>query len=305
MSSSTSSTSSSSMISVSTAVLAVVAASAISHHYYTKKNNTATTTTSRDITDTDSSTTTTDRLKLWDDRWKTGRIAFHKTDVHTSLRTYCDDYLLDGIIGGGARILIPLCGKTIDMVYLTQKRPVSEVIGIDGIPKAIEEFIQEHPDLNIVVPETQDQVTTMTTTTTDITSIKKYKGDKISLYVGDFFTTSLQDIGNEPVDAIWDRGSLVAIEPSLREQYVQQIKQFIKKPSGKYLIATVVRSKTNVGPPYSIDNTEIQRLFGTQEWVDSIQLLHSHSMASSYYEMFMTYMRLGNIKEEIYLITTK
>lgn len=303
---SSSSSSTSSMISLSSAVLAVVAATAASHYYY--KNATKTTSAvSRDISDTTPSKddATTSRLKTWDDRWKTGRIAFHKTDVHASLRKYCDDYILESIIGGGAKILVPLCGKTVDMVYLSQKRPVGEVIGIDGIPKSIKEFITENPELNIIEQPLPPSTTTATTTNVETTVVQKYQGDKISLYVNDFFNVTLQDIGNVPVDGIWDRGSLVAIEPSLREQYVQQISQFIKKPNGKYLLVAVVRS-TTAGPPYSIDQAEVQRLFGKQDWVDSIQLLDSHAMpSSSYYEMITSYWRLGSIKEEVYIITTK
>ena len=32
---------------------------------------------------------------------------------------------------GGARILVPLCGKTVDMAHLALKRKVDEVVGVD------------------------------------------------------------------------------------------------------------------------------------------------------------------------------
>jgi thiopurine S-methyltransferase len=284
-------------MSVSGAAVAVMAAAAVSyyvHHQTSKSKVVSTTSTSRDVVVTSES----DKLEPWDQRWSAGKTAWHKTDVHASLQKYCDEYVLNDIVAGG-RILIPLCGKTVDMVFLAKKRPIGEVVGIDGISKAIEEFIQEQSsevEIKKVDP---------------VQGYGKYQGDKITLLTGDFFNITMDIIGDASTlfDGVWDRGALVAIQPSLREQYIDQIGTFIRKPNGKYLIATVVRPNNDItsGPPFSIDETELRRLFGTKSWVDTIQLLDSHSMLmlEPWYKMVSTYMRLGNIKEEIYLVTTK
>ena len=42
------------------------------------------------------------------------------------------------------------CGRTVDVNYLATKRKiVAEVVGVDGVRKAFEEFSKEHPDLNV------------------------------------------------------------------------------------------------------------------------------------------------------------
>lgn len=296
---------------LSTAVIAVLAATAVSY-YYTNSNNskkltTESSTTSRDITSTTTTTSENDpnsnRLERWENRWSMGRTQWHKTEVHASLQKYCDEYLIDGIIGGGGRILVPLCGKTVDMTYLARKRVISEVVGIDGVPKAIEEFIHEQSNegFDFKVAETVNGYT-------------KHKGESITLITGDFFDVTLDVINGDSnntllFDGVWDRGSLVAIDPILREQYVDKIGELISKPNGKYLLATFLRpnSDTTTGPPFSIDETEIRRLFGTKSWVDTITLLDSHSFLAlePWYKAISTYLRLGNIKEEIYIITTK
>jgi thiopurine S-methyltransferase len=323
MSSSSNNSTASSTMNLSTAVVAVLAASAVSY-YYSNRTTTTTTnpkftttesSTSRDIT-TATTTTTSDnnnnndpnsnRLERWENRWSMGRTQWHKTEVHASLQKYCDEYLIDGIIGGGGRILVPLCGKTVDMAYLARKRVVSEVVGIDGVPKAIEEFIQEQSNegFDFKEPETVNGYTTR-------------KGESITLVTGDFFEITLDVINGDAsgsnntvlFDGVWDRGSLVAIDPALREQYVDKIGELISKPNGKYLLATFLRpnNDTTTGPPFSIDETEIRRLFGTKSWVDTITLLDSHSFLAlePWYKAISTYLRLGNIKEEIYIITTK
>jgi thiopurine S-methyltransferase len=303
---------------LSGAVVAVLAASAVSYYYQSniKKTKESTTSTSRDITSAtmefeNDPNNSTNRLSRWQERWSTGRTQWHKTETHASLLKYCDEYLLDGIIGGGGRILVPLCGKTVDMVYLTRKRAISEVVGIDAVPKALDEFMEEQSseELDFQEPETVNGYT-------------KRKGNSITLITGDFLDITLDVIngggGGEDADTsrntllfdgVWDRGSLVAIDPSLREQYVDKIGELMIKPNGKYLLSTVVRpnNDTTTGPPFSIDETEIRRLFGTKPWVNTITLLDSHSFLAlePWYKVIMTYLRLGNIKEEIYFITTR
>ncbi len=304
-SSGTSSASSTTM-GLSSAVVAVLAASAVSYYYHSSSKKDASTT-NRDLaTDPDSNQNDSDsRLQLWEDRWSTGRTQWHKTDAHASLQKYCDEYVLDGIIGGGGRVLVPLCGKTVDMVYFARKRVVSQVVGIDGVPKAFDEFIEEQANEGF---DFQEAVT--------VNGYTKRQSEKITLIAGDFFDISMDIINSDAsnnntllFDAVWDRGSLVAIHPSLREKYVDKIGELINKPNGKYLLATNVRpnNDTTTGPPFSIDETEVRRLFVDKPWVDTIQLLDSHSFLSlePWYKVMSTYMRLGNIKEEIYIITTK
>ncbi len=47
------------------------------------------------------------------------------------------------------RVFVPLCGKTVDMAFLAQQPSVSQVVGIDGIRKALVTFAEEHPQLMI------------------------------------------------------------------------------------------------------------------------------------------------------------
>jgi hypothetical protein len=40
-------------------------------------------------------------------------------------------------------------GKTIDMPYLAGLEQVHSVVGVEGVPLAIEEFIKENPELKM------------------------------------------------------------------------------------------------------------------------------------------------------------
>lgn len=104
-----------------------------------------------------------------------------------------------------------------------------------------------------------------------------FQGTKITLVQGDYFDllnygSSHSHIGT--FDAIYDRASLVAIQPTLRQQYVQILGQLIQ-PGGTILLSTLDRrtgdeNVRKAGPPFSVDELEVQKLFGNQSWVESI-----------------------------------
>lgn len=50
----------------------------------------------------------------------------------------------------GARILVPLCGKTVDMAFLA--RSGYRVLGIDCVKNAVDEFAAEHSATGEAVP---------------------------------------------------------------------------------------------------------------------------------------------------------
>lgn len=230
------------------------------------------------------------RLEKWQKRWQMGNTRWHRSDVHPSLAKYFDSRILqDKFPMGGARILVPLCGKTVDMAHLALKRKVNEVVGVDGVPQALQEFIEENPDLEI--QETNQ-------------GIGIWKGFSTTLINADFFELDLVTAGGT-FDGAWDRGALVAIEPRLRAAYVQQLGTLV---SGTILLSTYVRPNgdTSTGPPFSIDEAEVRRLFD-QPWVESIQVLEEHSALAMepWYKAIAMYFRLGNVTEKIFLITTK
>eukprot|EP00958_Prasinococcus_capsulatus_P006341 scaffold603_cov404-Prasinococcus_capsulatus_cf.AAC.15 len=61
---------------------------------------------------------------------------------------------------------------------------------------------------------------------------------------------------------IWDRGSLVAIEPNVREKYAHTLAHLLHADKGKMLVVTVYHTAPSaVGPPYSISFQEIKDLY--------------------------------------------
>jgi thiopurine S-methyltransferase len=83
---------------------------------------------------------------------------------------------------------------------------------------------------------------------------------------------------NLPFDAIYDRASMIAIEPSRRQDYVALLGSMLR-PGGSILLVTIEKRTVAEegaklsGPPFSIDEEQVRQLYEGHEWVESIALL--------------------------------
>lgn len=208
-----------------------------------------------------------ERLAKWSDRWNNNMLGWHLSDVNESLIKH-GSHILPGDDtcpeeGGGVRVFVPLCGKSVDLAYLASRKSVDQVVGLDGIRKALEEFSKEQPSLDIQASSTDEKY-------------ERFEGKGITLLKGDFFDLNDSTAGGR-FDAVWDRASIIAIQPELREQYVETISKVIK-PGGTILLSTLERRTgseegINTGPPFTVPEAEVRRLYEGQDWVESVEFL--------------------------------
>jgi thiopurine S-methyltransferase len=149
------------------------------------------------------------------------------------------------------------------MAFLAKHGSVSEVVGVEGIRKALEAYAEEQPDLEIKHVESPDM-------------FERFVGKKTTLLKGDFFALDSDATGGK-FDSIWDRGSMVAIDPHLRASYVNVMKNLLK-PGGTILLVTLERragtnEAVSAGPPFSLSEEQVRALYESQDWVDSVSLL--------------------------------
>lgn len=162
------------------------------------------------------------------------------------------------------RVFVPLCGKTVDMAFLAEHPSVTEVLGIDGVSKALDEFTAEHPDLKI------------TPSPSPSPAVDRRSGTSVTLLRGDLFDLTPTSTAGR-FHSVLDRASLVAIHPSLRSSYVATTGRLLE-PGGRILLVTLDRRRgtdaaREAGPPFSVDEGEVRRLYGGEEWVESVTLL--------------------------------
>ena len=188
-------------------------------------------------------------MKIWESRWQEDRIGFHLKEVNPYLIKFSDQLLFQN----PDRVFVPLCGKTLDLCWLTKK--TNKVIGIELVKKAVLDFFTEN---NIAYLVRQEE------------NFQKFTSKFIDIYLGDFFELKPED--TPPFKAIYDRASIIALEELDRRKYVNHLIPFLD-PAGRILLITLEYNQNQMkGPPYSVPREEIESLFSP--WA-SLKLLET------------------------------
>src|SRR5690606_26877264 len=77
-------------------------------------------------------------VDFWLERWRHGQTGFHQSRVTPLLPKYCPSLSLRP----GSRVLVPLCGKTLDMLLLAEQG--YDVLGVELSSLAVEQFFAEN-----------------------------------------------------------------------------------------------------------------------------------------------------------------
>lgn len=172
---------------------------------------------------------------FWNQRWLNHQIGFHLPKPHPSLVKHVD------LFQGHQKILVPLCGKSLDMMFLREKG--FEVVGVEFSELALKDFIAENK---------------LTMTRFEEDSFVIYRGEGFTLYCGDFFHLTSKEL--QGVSAFYDRASMVAFDPQERLRYASHL---ISVGRQLKLGLVVVFNYGDIpgGPPYSVVDQEIKELY--------------------------------------------
>jgi thiopurine S-methyltransferase len=176
--------------------------------------------------------------QFWVDLWRDGRTYFHKEEVNPDLIAYWPH--VNNV--PNATVLVPLCGKSLDILWLSQQG--FKVIGIELSEQAVMQFAEEH-QLHFQQVRFGD--------------VQHFMTESISIWVGDFF--ALEPSLISPVDAIYDRAALIALPEKLRSIYVERCLKWLK-PQGAILLKTLSYNQEEMqGPPYNVTDEEVYKLY--------------------------------------------
>jgi thiopurine S-methyltransferase len=175
---------------------------------------------------------------FWNRRWQTGQIGFHQSAVDRHLKSYWPDLRL----AGGSRVFVPLCGKSLDLLWL-QEQHVS-VTGVELSAVALESFCMEHG-----IPARRRE----------LEHFDVYEASKLRLYRGDFFALTPELLGL--VSAVFDRAALISWAPELRAAYAARLTA-LTSPGTQTLLVTMEYAQSQMaGPPFSVSADEVDRLY--------------------------------------------
>jgi len=176
---------------------------------------------------------------FWHDRWENNLTGFHLDEVNQYLKESWP--LLN--LQPGARVFVPLCGKSLDLIWLAEQG--YEVTGIELSPLAVKAFFAEN-HLNVEK--------------TTIRGIECWQSGNIRLFCGNFFSLTAEILGQ--VDAVFDRASLVALPRAMRQDYAARLTE-ITQSAPKLLVTLEYEQEKMDGPPFSVSEDEVNSLYQT------------------------------------------
>lgn len=176
---------------------------------------------------------------FWHSRWEENNIGFHLLQPNPKLVQYFKQLNLKE----NDRVLVPLCGKTIDIAWLLAQG--MRVMGLELSPLAIEQLFAE---LKVTpVKQVQGKLT-------------HYSVPQLDIFVGDIFDLNREMLGH--VDAIYDRAAIVALPDDLRARYAAHLIQIAPK-ANQLLISYEYDQSLIGGPPFSVTPKHIQTYYQT------------------------------------------
>lgn len=141
---------------------------------------------------------------LWQQCWRDRQTDFHQASVNSLLRK-CWPWLE---LGEGSRVFVPLCGMSLDMIWLADQG--HEVIGVELSPIAVRTFFREN---HLEAVRTRNG------------TFDCWQSGKLSILCGDFFALTKEDLGH--IDAVYDRAALTALAEGIRGHYVAQLRLLV------------------------------------------------------------------------------
>ncbi len=176
--------------------------------------------------------------EFWLERWRDGRTHFHQQRVTPLLAKYWPTLQLPP----GCRVLVPLCGKTLDMVWLAQQG--HQVLGVELSSLAVEQFFAEN-GLQATVREAGPG--------------KYYSAGDISIYCGDIFDLGANVLGD--CVGAFDRAALVALPAAMRPRYARHVYGQLSAAYRGLLITLDYDQSQMDGPPFSVRDDEVQAIY--------------------------------------------
>ncbi|GAB3509883.1 thiopurine S-methyltransferase [Spirosoma knui] len=171
---------------------------------------------------------------FWFNSWELEghHTSFHRKDIHPYVLKHLPPFELEG-----KSVLVPLCGKTIDMLYFSHF--AQRVIGVEFVEKAVIQFFEENG-----LAYTQRG--------------RRFVSGNITILCCDLFALTPEDIGH--IDIVYDRASLVALPYPMRLRYLQTLERLTPVGTLTFL-NTLEYAPTLDSPPFSITPEEVSSYF--------------------------------------------
>ena len=185
---------------------------------------------------------------FWLERWHNHQTGFHRDRPLPLLAKYWPTLALPV----GSRVLVPLAGKSLDMLWLAAQG--HRVLGVEFSPLAVQQFLTEN---------------TLEATQHESPLGQHYIAGPIEVICGDVF--ALDEATLHGCAGVYDRAAVIALPPPLRERYASEL--YGRLPAGcRGLMITLQYSQQEMdGPPFSVDEPMMHALFDRNWKVETLE----------------------------------
>jgi thiopurine S-methyltransferase len=192
---------------------------------------------------------------FWHNRWENNQIGFHLDQPNP--------YLIDNaclIESKDNNVFVPLCGKSLDMVWLSQQG--WNVTGVEISEIAINDFFSEN---NLPFKKQGRGL------------LPAYSSNSIKLFQGDFFNLTSQHLNK--CCSFFDRAALIAMPKDMRIQYASHFASIMPARSKGLLVTVSYTPTQSEHPPFSVSQEEVLELYSR---FFQVEKLSSHDIMEAY-----------------------
>ncbi|XP_026887914.2 probable thiopurine S-methyltransferase [Electrophorus electricus] len=220
-------------------------------------------------------------LGEWEEKWQKGTTGFHQSHVHRMLESNLQKVVAER---QQVRFFFPLCGKAVDMKWLADMGHI--IVGVEICEKGIKQFFEEQG-----LQYTEEPVEAIPGT-----KVFKSSDRRISIYQCDLYKFSSAIEGQ--FGGIWDRGSLVAINPCDRQRYATLMMSLMEK-NCRYLLDTLeYNPELHRGPPFLVPEEVLKKIYGESCEIELVQ-------TGDAFEERHKEWGIDSLLEKVYLLTLK
>lgn len=218
-------------------------------------------------------------LSYWISRWNRGKTGFHMKNGYPGLERNWQRLNLTTV----PVVLVPLAGKSPDIMWLSEKS--KKVIAVEISEIAIEQFFADNK-LNKTIER--------------YAGFDVYSAGNISFWCGDLMKLPRKTLPS--IDLIYDKGSIVALPPDRRTNYIKKLISLCSPDTNILMHLISYPGQSMPGPPFSVTTEDIERGFGH---LFMIQQLEQAELNLNNYEKFRQRGLKRNFFEFLLLLSRK
>ncbi len=175
---------------------------------------------------------------FWLDRWQKSDIGFHQPAAHDFLARHWPSLG----VAKGSEVLVPLCGKSNDMVWLADRGHA--VIGTELAQSAIDQFFAERMRTPAAISDAGFAVS---------------RAGPYALWCGDHL--ALDPAVTRRIGGVFDRAALVAMPHTMQQPYAGKLAALTPSGVPVLLVSLDYDPSEMDGPPFPISPDRVQELF--------------------------------------------